>query len=252
MELVLVGIERASAPRDVWRAVSEMRPASVLDVCAAAPDIAEAMVISDGGRFEAYVVMHGGFDSFEVLADMVASCIGCASSQVIGCLYAAEGFDAALHALHVASGYDTFCATDSSSVEAMRAAYAASVVHGVSGACTKRLVASAVKFGTCSAGRDEQALAQRRAVSALDLAQFVFDDLPKRVMFAVGENRTGEAVCERLEACGATVVRTAARDGAWREGLARARTWCFSAMSRKHACFPVRRQRACVALAEAG
>ncbi|MFR3273032.1 MAG: hypothetical protein ACLTQI_03955 [Slackia sp.] len=45
MELVLVGIERASAPRDVWRAVSEMRgPASVLDVCAAAPDIAEAMV----------------------------------------------------------------------------------------------------------------------------------------------------------------------------------------------------------------
>ena len=109
MELVLVGIERASAPRDVWRAVSEMRPASVLDVCAAAPDIAEAMVISDGGRFEAYVVMHGGFDSFEVLADMVASCIGCASSQVMGCLYAAEGFDAALHALHVASGYDTFC-----------------------------------------------------------------------------------------------------------------------------------------------
>ena len=41
-------------------------------------------------------------------------------------------------------------------------------------------------------------------------------------MFAVGENRTGEAVCERLEACGATVVRTAARDGTWREGLARA------------------------------
>ena len=191
MELVLAGIERASAPRDVWRAASEMRPASVLDVCAAAPDIAEAMVISDGGRFEAYVVMHGGFDSFEVLADMVASCIGCASSQVMGCLYAAEGFDAALHALHVASGYDTFCATDSSPVEAMRAAYAASVVRGVSGACTKRLVASAVKFGTCSAGRDEQALAQRRAVSALDLAQFVFDDLPKRVMFVVGENRTG-------------------------------------------------------------
>ena len=98
----------------------------MLDVCAAAPDIAEAMVISDGGRFEAYVVMHGGFDSFEVLADMVASCIGCASSQVMGCLYAAEGFDAALHAFHVASGYDTFCATDSSPVEAMRAAYAAS------------------------------------------------------------------------------------------------------------------------------
>lgn len=222
MELVLAGIERASAPRDVWRAASEMRSASVLDVCAAAPDIAEAMVISDGGRFEAYVVMHGGFDSFEVLADMVASCIGCASSQVMGCLYAAEGFDAALHALHVASGYDTFCATDSSPVEAMRAAYAASVVHGVSGACIKRLVASAVKFGTCSAGLDEQALAQHRAVSALDLAQFVFDDLPKRVVFAVGENRTGEAVCERLEACGATVVRTAARDGTWRESLARA------------------------------
>ena len=79
MELVLAGIERASAPRDVWRAASEMRPASMLDVCAAAPDIAEAMVILDGGRFEAYVVMHGGFDSFEVLADMVASCIGCAS-----------------------------------------------------------------------------------------------------------------------------------------------------------------------------
>ncbi|MFR4804846.1 MAG: hypothetical protein ACLT98_16950 [Eggerthellaceae bacterium] len=29
-------------------------------------------------------------------------------------------------------------------------------------------------------------------------------------------------MCERLEACGATVVRTAARDGTWREGLARA------------------------------
>ena len=196
-------------------------------------------------------LMTGGF-GFEVLADMVASCIGCVIAGHAGVCMPPKAFDAALHALHVASGYDTFlrdgffaCRSDARRVRRFRCSRRIGCVH-------KASVASAVKFGTCSADRDEQALAQRRAVSALDLAQFVFDDLPKRVVFAVGENRTGEAVCERLEACGATVVRTAARDGAWR-GRASARADVVLFCEEQEACvFSRGGKRACVALAEAG
>lgn len=212
MELVFAGIDRAHAPSEVLGALDALDRVALLDVFAAAPDVTEAVVVSDGRRFEAYAVLQCGFDSFEALSSLMAGHFGCASSKVAGCLYAAEGIDAAAHAMHAACGTDSFSRDGSPAASAMRDACDLARRRSVSGEALGRLFSIATDEGSRGRALEAEADLIAAVSAAIDVARLVFDDLARCTVLMVGENRAGLLFARMMGERGASVALVASDD----------------------------------------
>lgn len=119
-----------------------------------------------------------GLRQLRVLGNLFSSHLDVSPSLIAGCFYAAEGIDAAMHAMHVACGSDSFAR--GRDVPAPRFICESVCDSGMPAEAIERLFfeagEAAFSFGL---RRDEDARSRAAADMAVELARFVFDDLGK-------------------------------------------------------------------------
>ena len=220
MELVVAGIDSAHAPDDVRVSVENARREDLLAAITALPDAEEAAVAGQGERYEAYAVLREGFDSFGVLGNLFSSHLGVSSSRIAGCFYAAEGIDAAMHAMHVACGSDSFAR--GRDVPAPRFICESACDSGRPAEAIERLFLEASETASSfGLRRDEDAQSRVEADMAVELARFVFDDLGKCCVMMEGSNPQVSVFRAAFSAAGASVF-DAYEEGGLVESMAKA------------------------------
>lgn len=220
MELVVAGIDPAHAPDDVLASVESARRGDLLAAIAALPDAEEAAVAGQGERYEAYAVLREGFDSFGVFGNLFSSHLGVPPSRIAGCFYAAEGVDAAMHAMHVACGSDSFAR--GRDVPAPRFICESACDSGKPAEAIERLFLEASETASSfGLRRDEDAQSRAEADMAVELARFVFDDLGKCCVMMEGSNPHASVFRAAFSAAGASVF-DAYEEGGLVESMAKA------------------------------
>ena len=211
MELVVAGIDPAHASVDVRASLDRARREDLLAAMAALPDAEEAAVADQGERYEAYAVFREGFDSFGVLGNLFASHLGVSPSHIAGCFYAAEGIDAAMHAMHVACGSDSFAR--GRDVPAPRFMRESARGSGMPAEAIEQLFREAGE-AACALGlrRDEDARSRAAADMAVELARFVFDDLGKCSIMMEVSNPQASFFRTAFSAAGASVFDIREKD----------------------------------------
>ena len=123
-------------------------------------------------------MLREGFDSFGVFGNLFSSHLGVPPSRIAGCFYAAEGVDAAMHAMHVACGSDSFAR--GGDVPAPRFICESACDSGKPAEAIERLFLEASEAASSfGLRRDEDAQSRAEADMAVEACRFVFDDLGK-------------------------------------------------------------------------
>lgn len=223
MELVVAGVDLARAPLALRAAIDDSSREELLAMLAALPDVEEAAVVAGGCRYEAYVAFRRGFDSFELLAGLFSDHLRCQASQVAGCLYAAEGIDAAMHAMHAACGSDFLSQAKGHASHPFRlmceSVHELGTSLGVMARLATAVEGASERFGSdCDASRKIRASAEM----AVSLAKLVFDDLEKRSVMVAGSNFAASAVHASFVQAGARVFAGPAVGESLVESMAKA------------------------------
>lgn len=223
MELVVAGVDLVRAPLALRAAIDDSSREDLLSMLAALPDVEEAAVVAGGCRYEAYVAFRCGFDSFELLAGAFSEHLRCQASQVAGCLYAAEGIDAVMHAIHAACGSDSFSQAKGHASRSFRLVCESSHAPDSSVGVMVRL-ATVAEGASERFGSDYDAFRKIRASAemAVGFARLVFDDLEKCNVMVAGSNYAAPVFHASFTQAGAKVFAGPAAGESLVEAMAKA------------------------------
>ena len=224
MGIAVVGLNPFAAPGVMWRkaAIGPHELAGEVARLGALPGVFEAVVLTGARRLEFYVSLEEGRDSFEVLAVFLAERVGVAPSECMPYLYLAEGLDATGHLFNVACGLDSFASDDQLVLEELREAAGLSRERRVLGPLLGRMFTRAADVAERAGAKVGAAgEAAEHAAVAFEIAERVFDDLPRREVLLIGGGKSCELTARRLVEEGAKKLMVINGSAGYAESIAR-------------------------------
>lgn len=203
MTLVMVGANPRRAPFLPLSAslAGEGALGAVLTALAGHRSVAEALVLATGERFEVYVVVEDGVDSYDLVLGLLGSAAN-AGADLAAHGYFAEGADAAAHLFAAVAAIDEFAAADEDMAAAWCAGVAPARARGSFGPRLEALGDAARALAARLAAADGAETADALGATVAELARRVFDHLDRRQVLAVGDDGLVAAAVAALAQAG--------------------------------------------------
>ncbi len=234
-ELFAVGISWRTAPVAIRErlAVSDDELATVLRALRAAPEVAEAMLVSTCNRVEIYGAAADGAGDAAVAAirRILPETRGVLPTDVAPVLFGHAREGAIRHVFRVASALDSLVVGEAQILGQLKAAYQVATHAGATGPILRRCLERA--FRVAKRVRSETAIARGAAnVSsvAVELAARVFGDLAGKHVLVVGAGKMSTLAARHLRRAGVETLVVTNRSPERAAALAReldavARPW---------------------------